>query len=240
VVWGRRRVGKTFLMLHVLDRLPRDALRLYHAATQQAEHVELARFTASVERDLGPDVAALAGGGFTSWEAALRFLVALGRQRPLAVVLDEVTYLAASTPGFASIVQSVWDPELPTGASSLMLALTGSSVGTVERMLGGQGALHRRPTLELRLDPVDLPATAEFLPRLEPQGLIEAYRPAAAIPCTCSPGTPTPAPTRTSCASQARRGACCSRTRAACSRGITGCGRLPANPRRGRAGPHTS
>lgn len=46
-------------------------------------------------------------------------------------------------------------------------------MGTVERMLGGQGALHRRPTLELRLDPVDLPAATEFLPRLEPQGLID-------------------------------------------------------------------
>ncbi len=48
VVWGRRRVGKTFLTLHALDRLPRDALRVYHAATQQAAHVELARFAESV------------------------------------------------------------------------------------------------------------------------------------------------------------------------------------------------
>ncbi|MGH8933376.1 MAG: ATP-binding protein [Egibacteraceae bacterium] len=174
VVWGRRRVGKTFLMLHMLDRLPRDALRVYHAATQQAERVELARFAESVERDLGSDVAESAGGGFASWEAALRFLAALGRQRPLAVVLDEVTYLTGSTPGFASIVQAVWDRESAAGASNLMLVLTGS-VGTIERMVGGQGALHRRPTLELRLDPVDLPAAAEFLPGLGPDGLVEAY-----------------------------------------------------------------
>jgi hypothetical protein len=56
---------------------------------------------------------------------------------PLAVVLDEVTYLTASTPGFASVVQSVWDRESAAGASHLMLALTGSSIG-IERMLGGQ------------------------------------------------------------------------------------------------------
>lgn len=183
VVWGRRRVGKTFLLLHFLETLGPDPAarpggqtrRLYHAATQQAERVELARFAESVQRDLGSDVAALAGGGFTSWEAALRFLAALGRQQPLAAVIDEVAYLATSTPGFASIVQAVWDRERVARDSKLLLALTGSAVGTVERMLGGRGALHRRPTLELRLDPIDLPAAAEFLPRLAPEALVEAY-----------------------------------------------------------------
>jgi hypothetical protein len=37
-----------------LDRLPRNALRMYHAVTQQAEHVELARFAESVERISAP------------------------------------------------------------------------------------------------------------------------------------------------------------------------------------------
>jgi hypothetical protein len=59
----------------------------------------------------------------SSWEAALRFFVALANEEPLTVVLDEVPYLVASTTGFASIVQAkAWDPDRSTEANLLRLA----------------------------------------------------------------------------------------------------------------------
>jgi AAA+ ATPase superfamily predicted ATPase len=182
IVWGRRRVGKTFLLLHLLQRVE-GARTVFHAATQQSEAVELERFAESLRAHLGEDALDLAGGAFSSWERALRFVVALGREEPLVLVLDEVPYLTRSTPGFASIVQAVWDRE--TGASRpsrLLLALTGSAVGTMEDVLGPEGALHRRATLELRVDPVDLPSTATFLPSLDAPGLIEAYAACGGFP----------------------------------------------------------
>lgn len=91
----------------------------------------------------------------------------------LVIVLDEVPYLIASTPGFASIVQAVWDHIAP--GTRLLLVLCGSAVGTMEGMQAARGALMGRPTLRLRLDPVALHAAHEFLPRLEPEVLIEAY-----------------------------------------------------------------
>jgi hypothetical protein len=169
VVWGRRRVGKTFLLAHVV----RGKRAVFFGATQQAEHVELARLAEAVRRDLGDRVADLAGGAFASWEAALRFFAALAATEPLVVVLDEVPYLARSTPGFPSIVQAVWD-HLPRG-TRLLLVLTGSAVGTVEAMLGAGGALRGRPTDTLRLDPLDPWAARPFLPRLGPVRFLEAY-----------------------------------------------------------------
>lgn len=88
-------------------------------------------------------------------------------------MLDEVPYLARSTPGFASIVQAVWDHLAP--GARLMLVLTGSAVGVIEDMLGPSGALRGRPSSRLRMEPVDLLATPSFLPRLGPQELMEAY-----------------------------------------------------------------
>lgn len=169
MLWGRRRVGKTFLLGHFVQGKP----AVFFGATQQAEAVELARFAEAVRRDLGGRVGDLAGDGFASWEAALRFLAALAVDRPVAVVLDEVPYLAASTPGFASVVQAVWD-RLPVG-TRLLLVLCGSAVGVVEGMLGPAGALHGRPTLALRIDPFDPPAARSFLPRLAPAALLEAF-----------------------------------------------------------------
>ena len=190
MLWGRRRTGKTFLLSHFVRRKQ----ALFFGATQQSQEVELRRLYEAARRDLGSD-AYLAGGGFADWEAALRFFVALARrgggssvpgdaqpgaaqpggtrQDALVIVLDEVPYLTRSTPGFASIVQSVWDHIEP--GAKLLLVLCGSAVGTMEGMQAARGALMGRPTLRLRLDPVALHAAHEFLPRLDPEVLIEAY-----------------------------------------------------------------
>lgn len=169
VVWGRRRVGKTFLLSHFADR----RRSVFFGATQQAESIELARLADATRRDLGDRAAELAGGGFASWEAALRFFGALAADEPLVLVLDEVPYLTRSTPGFASIVQAVWD-HLPSD-SKLMLVLTGSAVAMMETMVGAGGALRGRPTLTLKLGPLEPVDARAFLPQLEPATFLEAY-----------------------------------------------------------------
>lgn len=169
VLWGRRRVGKTFLLSHFI----RGKRAVFFGATQQAEGIELGRFADAVARDLGVQALDLTGGALASWEAALRFAAASAAEEPLAVVLDEVPYLATSTPGFASIVQVVWDHLRP--GTKLMLVLTGSAVGTIESMLGPGGALRGRPTLAKRLDPLDPVRARAFLPRLKPAPYLEAY-----------------------------------------------------------------
>lgn len=169
VMWGRRRVGKTYLLSH----FARGRRAVFFGATQQAEAVELARLVDAVRRDLGDRAADLAGGGFASWETALRFFVALAADEPLMLVLDEVPYLLQSTPGLASVIQVVWD-HVPAD-SHLMLVLTGSAVGMIEAMVGAGGALRGRPTVTLRLDPLDPGDARAFLPRLNPDAFLEAY-----------------------------------------------------------------
>ena len=169
VVWGRRRVGKTFLLSH----LAAGKRAVHFGATQQAPGVELRRFAEAVRSQLGDRTVDLAGGGFRDWEGALRFAAALASDEPLLLILDEVPYLAQSTPGFASIVQTVWD-HLPAG-THLMLVLTGSAISTVEAMLGPSGPLRGRPTLRLRLEPMDPVAGRVFLPKLKPTAYLEAY-----------------------------------------------------------------
>jgi hypothetical protein len=169
MVWGRRRVGKTFLLSHFAI----GKRAVYFGATQQSEATELDRLAEAVRRGLGDDAMDLAGGRFASWEAALRFLAASASQEPLLVILDEVPYLARSTRGLASIVQVVWDHLRP--GTKLMLVLTGSAVGVIEDMLGANAALRGRPTLALRLDPLDLLSAREFLPDMAPAAFFEAY-----------------------------------------------------------------
>jgi AAA+ ATPase superfamily predicted ATPase len=169
ILWGRRRVGKTFLLSHFVQ----GKRSVFFAATRQAEGVELRRFAEAIRRDLGDRAGDLAAGGFANWEVALRFVASLAEEAPLGIVLDEVPYLARSSPGFASIVQSVWD-HLRRG-TKLLLILTGSAVGTIEEMLGPGGALRGRPALQMRLDPLDPKQARLFLRKLTPAAFCEAY-----------------------------------------------------------------
>lgn len=171
LAYGRRRVGKTFLLLHFAS----GKRHVFHSATRQSEGVELERLVDSVGQGLGQDVVDRTAGRFGSWEAALRFLATEARDEPLLVVLDEIPYLAESTSGFGSIVQAFWDRLGAAGHNKLMLVLTGSAIGVVEKLLDGRGPLYGRPTLRLQVEPVALQSASLFLPRLDPEQLIEAY-----------------------------------------------------------------
>ena len=56
-----------------------------------------------------------------------------------------------------------------------MLAISGSAVGTMEQMVGPNAALRGRPTMQLRLDPLDPLAARPFLAHLAPDQFLEAY-----------------------------------------------------------------
>ncbi|MDQ3989436.1 MAG: AAA family ATPase [Actinomycetota bacterium] len=170
ILWGRRRVGKTYLLTHFAE----GKRCLYFTATRQdSERRQVDRYAAAVRDQLGEEVAELAGGGFTDWEAALRFTFRIAAQQPLLVVLDEVPRLLAGRPDFADLLSAVWESR--SARSRILLALTGSAVSVMEQMLGPQGGLHRRASLERRLDPFPFLDARAFLPDLASPDYVEAY-----------------------------------------------------------------
>jgi hypothetical protein len=100
--------------------------------------------------------------------------------------LDEVPYLARSTPGFTSVVQAVWDHL--AAPNHLFLVLNGSATGVMERMLGAGGSLRGRPTESIRIDPLDPWAARMFLPSLAPAEFVEAYAACGGYPLHLRPG----------------------------------------------------
>lgn len=173
VLSGLRRVGKTFLLQHF--QTGSEQTVVYFEATQAGEAADLRRFHEVLHRALVPEDAP-PYPSFSSWEQALQFAVYLARTRPLTVILDEVTYLMAASPGFASIVQTVWDSITARAqAPALMLVLAGSAVGVVEDALDHRGALYQRPTVVLRLEPFTAAQANRYLGAPEPTRVVEAY-----------------------------------------------------------------
>lgn len=170
VVWGRRRVGKTYLLTHFAE----GKRAVYFTATRQdSEDRQLRRFAERLAEQLGDEVRDLVPEAFAGWEAALRFAVRLAESAPLLLVIDEAPRLASTRAEFADTVSAVWENHVR--GQRLMLVLSGSAVAVMEQMLGPHGGLHRRAGTELRMDPFPLLDARQFLPDLAPDAFIEAY-----------------------------------------------------------------
>ncbi len=170
VLWGRRRVGKTFLLTHFAG----GKRHVYFTATRQdSERRQVDRYAMSLRDQLGEDVADLIGGGFADWEAALRFTLRIAAEQPLIVVLDEAPRLLAGRSDFADLLSAVWESR--SAGTRLLLTLSGSAVSVMEQMLGPQGGLHRRAALERRLDPFSFTDARAFLPGLAAAEYVEAF-----------------------------------------------------------------
>jgi AAA+ ATPase superfamily predicted ATPase len=169
-LWGRRRVGKTFLLTHFAQ----GKRSVYFTATRQdSEAYQLIRLADRVREQLGSEVADLIQGPFSSWEGALRFLVRLAESKPLLVVVDEAPRLIAERTDLADLISGVWENQVRD--HRLMLVLTGSAVGVMEHMLGPHGGLHRRASVERRLDPFTVRDGRVFLPGMPAEDYLQAY-----------------------------------------------------------------
>lgn len=158
VVLGRRRVGKTRLLVEATRARP----TLYYQATRVADSMSLGLFKREAERLVGADPVL---ASISDWLAALTYLEESARSGypGLTIVLDEFPYLCDANPALPSIVQKFVDGLLER-ASPLNLVLCGSKVSFMEELLGEKNPLHGRQTLGLDLGPLPFRDAASFFP----------------------------------------------------------------------------
>lgn len=146
LLYGRRRVGKTFL----LDRTWENGNVFYFLAadsTSAMNRMDLVRdLGAWSERDLDPDE-------YPTWRTVFRLFAELARQGPLVVILDEFQYLLGGDDDAASQLVAVWDREVR--ALPLTLILCGSEVSMMERLQGADQPLYGRLDWSHWLRPFD-------------------------------------------------------------------------------------
>lgn len=176
-VYGRRRVGKTELLLHFASRKP----TVYFTASDKLRTPQMVDFVRAAADWL--HVPHLAEAAPQTWEAALKLVIgAAPPRRKLVLVLDEFQWLCASSPELPSVLQRLWDLEWQRG-NRLLLILCGSFIGFMEReVLGGRSPLHGRRTAAIRLEPFGFREAAEFHPRWSHEEKARAYFVCGGIP----------------------------------------------------------
>ena len=175
VIYGRRRVGKTELIL----RFAESRRCVYFEATSGTERdqlEDLSRVLAQVGKS-----ELLTAQPLSSWRA---FFAAVGEELqrgPLLVALDEFQFIARETPTIGSLINRFWrehrdDP-------NLFLILSGSDVSFFEReVVGYTATTYGRRTGSLRLQPFPCAELSDFLPAWSTEDLIRAYAVFGGVP----------------------------------------------------------
>lgn len=156
-VYGRRRVGKSELILRFLQDRP----AVYVVGKQAPAALQIRELLEAAARAWNQPL--LATQAVEGWAAALRALaVAAPAGRKWVLALDEFQWMAQASPELPSILQELWDREWKRGGR-MMLILCGSFVGFMEReVLGQKSPLYGRRTGLLRLHPLPYHEAAEL------------------------------------------------------------------------------
>ncbi|MGH2604154.1 MAG: AAA family ATPase, partial [Dehalococcoidia bacterium] len=155
VVSGRRRQGKTYLLRALCQALG----GFYFAAEEAADAESLRRIGAA----LAEHIRAPAPFVFADWREAVDALLAIGRDEPVPVVIDEFPYLVRAAPSLPSVIQNALAPLRPEREQSrTRLLLCGSAMSFMGRLLAGNAPLRGRAGLELIVRTLDHRLAAQF------------------------------------------------------------------------------
>ena len=167
-VYGRRRVGKSRLLLHFLSMCQ----GLYFVGKQAPAALQMKEFLQVAARSVGePLLAEMSPPG---WARALEIVVERSAALPkVVIVLDEFQWMVSESPELPSILQELWDRSW-AASGRVMLILCGSYVGFMEReVLGRKSPLFGRRTAQIQLQPFGYRDARQFH---KPYALSDAAR----------------------------------------------------------------
>lgn len=161
-IYGRRRVGKSELILHFTK--PHPTIYLLGKKGARAEQLmrELLEIAAvSLNEPL------LADAPVDNWKKAIESVVTRWHKKEkLILVFDEFQWIAEKSPEIMSVLQELWDRSWQKNGR-IFLILCGSYIGFMEReVLGKKSPLFGRRTGQILLKPFGYREAALFHPNV--------------------------------------------------------------------------
>lgn len=167
VVYGRRRVGKTFLIRELFE----EQFAFYHTGLAQQEmdmthqkDSQLQNFASSLRRygktEQGTPKDWLTA--FDSLQALLEEKMKTYPNRRQVVFIDELPWMDTPRSGFVSALEHFWNG-WGAGQTSLMLIVCGSATAWIsDHLLHDKGGLYGRKTCQIKLHPFTLNEAEQY------------------------------------------------------------------------------
>lgn len=174
LLYGRRRVGKSELILHTM-RQASDARTIYYECRQTTTENNTKNLSEVIAE--GFDMPPLA---FSDIEAALRFVFDRATGEKIVLAIDEYPYLRDVVKGMDSILQVLLDEY--RDRSHLSLILCGSYVEVMKSLLERDNPLYGRIDLKINLQPMDYYESAQFYPERSCEDKVRLFSVFGGIP----------------------------------------------------------
>ncbi|MCD6524765.1 MAG: ATP-binding protein [Thermococcus sp.] len=175
VIYGRRRIGKTELLLH----FARDKPHVYFLATEKPYRDNVRELQSLLAEFLGDKLFARVAFDDID-ELLMAFADRIGDERVI-LIIDEFPLLVEHHRPVLSLLQRAWDLKL--SKTKIMLILCGSSVSAMEtEVLGYKSPLYGRRTGQWRLTEIPFFHIGEFLPGYTVEELVKVWGVTGGIP----------------------------------------------------------
>ena len=180
-VFGRRRVGKTYLIRHCLGgKFAFHVTAIANATTQQ----QILNFHTALQRQ-GAKASPVPGNWFFAFQNLIDFLEAKPEGKKV-VFLDELPWLATKKSDFLSSLEHFWNSWASARQDVLLVTCGSSASWMINELLKNRGGLHNRVTDRIRVEPFNLQETEAFLhlknPLLDRYSIIQLYMVIGGIP----------------------------------------------------------
>ncbi|MBQ3610338.1 MAG: ATP-binding protein [Bacteroidaceae bacterium] len=174
-VYGRRRIGKTYLVKHFFD----EKFDFYTTGIYKVSRVEqLRQWQAQLYKYSGIK-RSRPKDWFEAFAQLQEYLETKKEQKYLTVFIDELPWMDTPKSGFIRALEVFWN-SWAADCKNLKLVVCGSATTWMtNKLLGDKGGLHNRVTRPIRLAPFSLNETEEYLKSLniewERSEILDAY-----------------------------------------------------------------
>lgn len=161
-IYGRRRVGKTFLIRQFLrPNITFELTGLHH----EPKNRQLENFTNALKEFSDRPIAFRPTSWLEAFESLKDHVQAQAQRRHSKQVLffDELPWLATPRSGFLAAFEAFWNTFI-SRRNDVVLVICGSAASwMIRKVIGSKGGLHNRITGRIRLDPFTLHETKQYL-----------------------------------------------------------------------------
>ena len=162
IVYGRRRVGKTRLLIEA----SREFKVLYVLCMEEELGELLKRISMKLYNLTGDGI--LLKKGLSSFDEFFEYIA----DREVVVIFDEFPILVKKYPRIMGLLQEYWDFMRKKNNS---IILCGSSISMMEKILDYQSPIYGRRTHAIHVKPLRFRDIGEFFPNYGPVKLVKTY-----------------------------------------------------------------
>lgn len=184
-VYGRRRVGKTYLIREYFSK--KGIFLEASGAKDKPLKKQLENFMKAVSQTFFKGVPLYTPRSWDDvFEVLTKELASIPKSQKIIIFLDELPWMATKRSGMLQSLDHYWNLHWSKIPNLILIACGSAASWILEKLIYAKGGLHNRITRKIRLEPFNLKETQEFLTslsiKLNQKQILDVYMAIGGIP----------------------------------------------------------